>query len=158
MLHDDALTHRAKIEAAIRTAAHDGLPSQRKLSEGFEIVGVFGEIEFAVRSGLPLPLDQNILSDGGVDFIVPLRFTLDVKTACKAFNLIQEVGKVTPDIYVLAEFNWEGARVRLVGREWGAALRQAPTRDFGHGLINHFIPAFSLRPMAELFDRIVRVR
>ncbi len=46
---------------------------------------------------------------------MPLRFTVDVKTACKAFNLILEVGRVTADIYVLAEFNWEGERARLVG-------------------------------------------
>ena len=154
----EALAHRAKIEAASRTAAHDGLSSQRKLSEGFEIVGVFGEIEFALQAGLPLPLDQNILSDGGVDFVAPLRFTVDVKTARKAFNLIQEVGKIAADIYVLAEFDGESERARLVGWEWGAALRQAPTRDFGHGIVNHYIPASSLRPMAELFDRIVRVR
>jgi mannose/fructose/N-acetylgalactosamine-specific phosphotransferase system component IIB len=83
-MHYQVLTQWAKAEAASRTAIHDELSSQRKLSDGFES-------------------------------IAPLRFTVDVKTACKAFNLILEVGKVTADIYVLAEFNWEGERARLVG-------------------------------------------
>ncbi len=157
-MHYQALTQWAKAEAASRTAIHEGLSSQRKLSDGFESIGVLGEIEFAIQSGLALPLDQKIFSDGGVDFVAPLRFTVDVKTARKAFNLIQEVGKVAADIYVLTEFNWEGERARLVGWEWGAAVRQAPTRDFGHGIVSHYIPASDLRPMAELFDRIVRMR
>ena len=35
---------------------------------------------------------------------------------------------------------------------------EAAIRTAAHSLLNHFIPASSLRPMAELFDRIVRVR
>ena len=62
-MHYQALTQRAKAEAAGRTAIHDELSSQRKLSDGFESIDVLGEIECAIQSGLALPLDQKIFSD-----------------------------------------------------------------------------------------------
>ena len=62
-MHYQVLTQWAKAEAASRTAIHDELSSQRKLSDGFESIGVLGEIECAIQSGLALPLDPKIFSD-----------------------------------------------------------------------------------------------
>jgi hypothetical protein len=35
---------------------------------------------------------------------------------------------------------------------WGRVLKQAPTRDFGYGVMNHYIASEKLRPMSELND------
>ena len=67
------------------------------------------------------------------------RFVVDVKAANKPLNLIVEVGKVKAEtIYILARaIGLEGAQ--LLGWEWGRSLLQAPRRDFGYGVINHYI-------------------
>ena len=87
----------------------------------------------------------------GIDFLLPLYFTIDVKTAKKAYNLLLEEGKVLSDIYVLADYN--GGDTFLVGWEWGKILKQAPTKDFGYGVINHYIASEELRPMRELYNK-----
>ena len=55
------------------------------------------------------------------------------------------------DIYVLADYN-EGNSI-LLGWEWGKTLIQAPTKDFGYGVINHYIPAEDLRPISTIKER-----
>src|SRR3569833_1781749 len=91
----------AEIECAARKRLHDGHASRRALRDGYELVGLIGEIVFARANRQPLDLDRKPAGDGGMDFTVPLRFTVDVKTFRKPVHLIHEQGKVTSDIYVL---------------------------------------------------------
>jgi len=113
---------------------HSGHSSSRPLSEDYELVGLSGEFAFAEVCGLLPDLTVRPGGDKGVDFTVPLRFTVDVKTARKAGNLIHEQGKPMVDIYVLAEFDDEKKKATLVGWEYGRNLAKAPAKDFGYGV------------------------
>jgi hypothetical protein len=142
--------------ATRRAAIHDGHNSSRPLSEGYEDVGMAGEFAFGHFCGLMPDIGERPDGDGGVDFVVPLLFTVDVKTARKAFNLIHEHGKPFADLFVLAEY-FDGTRsASLVGWEYGKRLAAAPVRDFGYGVLNHYIPREELRPMDELAARLRR--
>ena len=132
-----------------RSDTHKDHASQRVLSEDYNVVGISGEAAFAEDFSLEVDKSIKPSGDNGIDFLLPLYFTVDVKTAKKAYNLLLEEGKVLSDIYVLADYN-EGDTF-LVGWEWGKILKQAPTKDFGYGVINHYISAEELRPMRELY-------
>lgn len=142
-------------EARQREALHKGQASSRPLSDDYEAVGLFGEFKFGAFSGIMPNLQPKPEGDSGIDFVMLMRFTLDVKTARKPKNLIHEKGKKFVDIYVLASYE-EDKSVKLLGWEWGAKLRKAPTKDFGYGVINHYIPAEKLRPMEELESKMVK--
>ena len=134
-----------------RSDSHIGHESQRILGENHDLVGVSGEAIFAKYFGLKMNDDIKPEGDDGVDFLLGLNFTVDVKTARKPYNLLLEVGKPVADIYVLADFN--DGDPYLLGWEWGKSLENAPSKDFGYGVINHYIPADKLRSMNELLNR-----
>ncbi len=144
-----------------RSGTHVGHKSQRILSQDYNLIGVCGEDAFADEFDLDIDDSIRPSGDKGVDFTINLMcghdlhnepFTVDVKTAKLPFNLLLEVGKPVVDIYVLADYN-EGDSI-LLGWSWGKVLSQAPSRDFGYGVINHYIPAEDLRPISELKERI----
>lgn len=144
-------------EADKRHVLHENHASSRPFSEGYEAIGMLGEWEFAKLVGVMPDCSLKPKGDEGVDFVVPLAFTVDVKTARKAFNLIHEQGKGFADIYVLAEYAEDGA-VSLLGWEWGSILSKAPTKDFGYGVINHYISREKLRPIGSLVARLMRLK
>jgi hypothetical protein len=110
-----------------RAALHQGHASSRPLSEGYERVGLAGEFAFGRFCGQMPDLSERPGGDAGVDFVVPLLYTVDVKTAKKANNLIHEAFKpMAADIYVLAEYV-EGDEAELVGWAWRSSLSSAPT-------------------------------
>lgn len=142
--------------AGRRAELHAGQASSRPLSENYEDVGIAGEFAFGQFCGLMPDLDERPDGDGGVDFVLPLLFTVDVKTARKAHNLIHEQGKPFADVFVLAEYFDATRNARLVGWEYGRKLAAAPVRDFGYGVLNHYIARSELRPMDELAARIAK--
>ena len=148
---------RLQAVAAQRGTLHREHASSRPLSEGYELVGLVGEAEFSRVAQMPMDLTRRPGGDGRVDFVVPLRFTVDVKTFRNPGNLIQEIGKVSADIYVLAKYHDDSRRAELLGWEWGSALVKAPTRDFGYGIVTHYIAREELRPMSSLLERIMRL-
>jgi hypothetical protein len=141
-------------EADSRHEAHKNHASSRPLSEGYELIGLLGEAKFGQLTGLMPDLERKLSGDNGIDFIIPLKFSVDVKTARKPKHLIQERGKISADIYVLAGYDETTKRVRLLGWEWGAELKRAPVKDFGYGIFNHYIPVDQLKPMEKLTKRI----
>jgi len=140
-----------------RSGTHVGHKSQRILSSDYNMVGVCGEDAFADEFGLKIDDSIKPAGDKGIDFTLSLPFTVDVKCAKLPFNLLLEVGKPVVDIYVLADyndsFNKELSSSILLGWEWGKVLAKSPTKDFGYGVINHYIPAEDLRPISELKER-----
>ena len=134
-----------------RTGSHIGHQSQRILGDNHDLVGVSGETIFAKYFGLKMNDDIKPEGDEGIDFLLGLNFSVDVKTARKPYNLLLEVGKPVADIYVLADFN--DGDPYLLGWHWGIILSQAPSKDFGYGVINHYIPVEELRSMNELLNR-----
>lgn len=139
-----------------REALHESHASSRPLSEGYERVGLLGEAEFALRYGLKFDREARPAGDKGVDFHVPISMTLDVKTARKPFNLIVEQGKVNAEIYVLAGID-DRDRVTFYGWQYGSVVRKAPVKDFGYGVMNHYIARENLREMNELEIRIATI-
>ncbi len=156
MSRDDLLLQVVSQEARDRHEAHKHHASSRPLSDDYELVGLLGEVAFGKLTGQMVDLERRLDGDKGIDFVVPLNFTVDVKTARKAFHLIHEEGKGLADIYVLAQYDDENKTAELLGWEWGAVLARAPVKDFGYGIKNHYISADKLKPMSELVKRINR--
>jgi hypothetical protein len=153
----DDLLDLLEIEAERRLELHVNSPGRRPLSEDYELVGLVGEAEFATTYDLPLNLRRLPGGDRGVDFVVPLAFSVDVKCFRKAINLIQEQDKVVADIYVLSEYSDIDRHARLLGWEYGSILARAPVKDFGYGIITHYIHRDYLRPMDDLGSRMMRL-
>jgi hypothetical protein len=158
MSDDDEVIQFLRIEGELRHQSHSGQDSSRPLSKDYELVGLVGEVAFSHMFGLPVNWHRNPGGDGRIDFVIPLGFTVDVKCARQAIHLIEEVGKVTADIYVLAQYNEVNTSATLLGWEWGSTLRAAPHKDFGYGIVNHYIHKDNLRPMSWLTNRIARVQ
>ncbi len=142
-------------EATERENIHAHHSSSRPLSEDYELVSLIGEAAFAGAFHLPLDLGRKPGGDGGADFVIPLAFRVDVKTARKPVHLIVEKGKVAADIYVLAQYIEDTKTARLLGWEWGAVLSKAPVKDFGYGIVNHYIHQSALRPISSLMSRVM---
>lgn len=141
-------------QAANRQLQHRELGS-RGDGDIHEVMGMIGEIEFGKFSGLCPDFDLKPKGDDGVDFVVPLNFTLDVKTFRNAQNLLHRKGKPFADIYVLAEYSEATDEATLIGWEWGAALARVPVRCFGvEDIHNHYIHRDRLRPMSDLKRRL----
>ena len=102
-------------------------------------------------------MSRRLRGDGGIDNVLIFNgvpHVVDVKTARLPFNLIVEVGKVKPKtIYILAGYSDEHKNAVALGWEWGIKLLRAPTKDFGYGVINHYIPRENLRGIDELLRK-----
>ena len=46
----------------------------------------------------------------------------------------------------------------LLGWEWGRKLENSPSKDFGYGVINHYIPRAELRPLDDLNQHLLKFR
>jgi hypothetical protein len=146
------------ILAAKRTESHnDRHEKHRAIVGNCDDIGLLGEVAFGDFSGVcpDFSFDRHE-GDGGVDFVIPLLYTVDVKTAEAGRNLIHRQDKpVAADIYVLADNH--GDHATLVGWVWKSQFERAEVRDLGHGIPSRFISRDKLRPMSELGSRIWRV-
>jgi hypothetical protein len=138
-------------EARMRHVVHLGQNSSRPLSSDYELIGLVGEVQAEQDFGLKR--NNRILrnGDGRSDCILPNGYTVDWKVARKAFNLIIEVGKSYADINVLGQYREDADHcwVEWRGWEYGFYMALQPSRDFGYGVINHFMRAEKLRSMTE---------
>ena len=154
----DQLTIEA--EADRRHRLHESHPTHRPLSDGYELVGLKGEEEFARVFGGVVDLSSKPGGDGGQDAAVRLRttrrFPVDVKTSRKPIHLPVEFGKVkTGTIYVLAAYSDATKRARLLGWATADDLLAAPVRELTEGIKSHAIHVADLRDIQELLDRRV---
>ena len=155
-IDDPLLKEWLALEAEQRTKLHEGEAGQRKMSENYDLVGMAGEAEFSRLTGVALNWHRGKGGDNGIDFVVPLRFTVGIKTARKPYYLICEEDKIVADIYVLAQY-FDDGRAELLGWTYGHVLKRAPLKDFG-GIMNRAIRCEDLKPMSELLERIMRLR
>jgi hypothetical protein len=140
-----------------RNGLHKDQQSSRPLSKDYELIGICGEAAFSAATGIPIDLTSRVDGDKGIDFTTPVG-TVDVKTARKPYYLAVEQGKVIADIYVLAQYDDETRRARLLGWEYGSAFRNLPTRGFGFGIISHYKDVKHLRFIGELIALIQGAR
>jgi hypothetical protein len=127
----------------------------RKLAPDNELKGIIGEAEFA--KAYDQPMNWAVAGDGGIDFTVPLAFKFNVKCAEIPKYLIHEYGKVVADIYVLGKYLKAEKRCKFLGWETGEKLRAAPFKDFGYGIINHYIAREELRDMDDIDQRVMHL-
>ena len=139
--------------AKAREELHSNHASSRPLSKDYDLLGVLGEIAMSLRYGVPFDAKLRPAGDGGRDVLLPMKFITDVKIARTPGNLIVEQGKVKAQLYVLGRHN-EGTLPTLLGWETRAAVLAAPVKDFGYGILNHYIPADRLRSMEHLDRRV----
>jgi hypothetical protein len=138
-----------------RHSLHRNHSTSRPLSNDYEVVGLAGEYAFHDIFSVMADWSVRPEGDGGIDFKIG-KISIDVKTARKPGNLIVEIGTVPADILILA--GWNDPVVSLLGWEYGEVVLKSPERDFGYGIINHYIPARNLRPMGDLLNGINRWR
>lgn len=145
--------------ASLRTSSHDDrAATHNAIVADCDDIGIRGELAFGEFSGLcpDLSFDRKG-GDGGVDFVVPLLYTIDVKAAKGRRNLIYRTDKpLNADIYVLADV--EDGRATLAGWAWKGQLERAEVRDLGHGIESRLVPRDQLRPMADLEARLWKTR
>jgi hypothetical protein len=134
-----------------RDVAHERHASSRKLSEDYDALGIFGECKFAFEFGLQVDKHLRLGGDNGIDFHTRAG-TVDVKTARKPFNLLVEQTKVASaaDILVLCQFLGFTVEPVLLGWAYREEVADSPVRDFGYGILNHYVPAAELRDIETL--------
>ena len=136
--------------ASVRMRIHSKHATSRPLSSDYEFIGLIGEYQFMVFSGLTMDISTRPDGDNGCDFRSRVG-TIDVKTARKAFNLLRESGKKHSKILVLASYSDSTKRASLLGWEYDEKMLLCPKKDFGYGILNYYKPAKLLRPMHELY-------
>lgn len=151
-----------------RNAVFAHMKRNRPLGKDYENVGLCGEWEFGKFCGM-MP-NTRPGPDGGIDFELPVVFTVDVKTSRKGDKLLVEAGKVKADIYVLAHYTeeeqvdleartvWEVGSAKLVGWAFATQLKAREPYNTGRGIINYCMQADELRPMSELARMMGRVK
>ena len=135
--------------ASEREKLHKNHVSSRPLSKDYEYIGLKGEERFSEEFSMPMDEKLRPGGDGGRDFS-SYKDIVDVKTAWKAYNLIVEEGKVISDIYVLAKYIDDTDEAELLGWAYKREVLDAPVRDFGYGIINHYILKDELHPIQSL--------
>lgn len=121
-------------------------------------LGFLGELAFAAFSNqFPDTNRYEGGNDKGIDFVIPLRFTVDVKFSRRNQLLVRE-GRVSADIYVLAHHPdpiGDDTIPELVGWTWGHLVSAKPLQESpwgGH--MNHVLEATELKPMGDLKARL----
>ena len=132
-----------------REKIHENHASSRPLSDDYEYVGLKGEEQFAKEFDLELDRELRPGGDKGIDFITIVG-RIDVKTARKPYNLIVEEDKVKADIYVLAIYRDYDDDAVLLGWAFKDEVLNAPVKDFGYGIMNHYISRKELHPIEAL--------
>jgi hypothetical protein len=133
-----------------RRAIHRNHKSSRELSATYQEVGMAGELAFAAWSDHPMDKTKRPRGDKW-DFLIN-DWRIDVKTTSNDYAvsyLLVELGKIRNDLYVLARYEGDGL-VTLLGYTTADEVAEAPYRDFGRGLTNHYLQPHQLRPMRLL--------
>lgn len=130
-----------------RAFNHSRAPTSADISRNE--LGQMAEFEFAKLSGIMPDIADRPNGDGGVDFFVPVRMSVDVKTTStpNPSYLLVESAKVNADIYVLF------ARTRPIGWATAETVKSFPVSVLKRGP-SHFVPVERLRPLSELLNRI----
>lgn len=145
--------------AEVRSRMHRNDKSRRALSEDYDLIGLLGQWEFSLRSGLPMDLGIRHEGDQGINFISPAGQSISVATYRKPLNLLREAEKPTADIHVLAKVNDDLTGAELVGWEYDRIMLLCPVKTRrGHEVQNHTMPARDLRPIEQLLDMIQEER
>lgn len=152
---DDFFNQQAESIGKRRTELHTGQASQTLRGKNTDQIAMKGEFFFAKTTGMMPNLKEKIAGDSGIDFIVAIMMTLDVKTSRIGDRLLHKAGKPTADLYVLVHYIEAIDDCEYVGWTTRQFLLNKEPRDTGCGIINHEVLAGELRPIEELLRRMV---
>ena len=122
-----------------------------------DIIGMAGELAFGKRYSLQVDKSIRPNGDGHVDFRVVMNngntFTIDIKTAIKAYNLLikeREINKCAI-VLVLAQYDPANGEVCFLGWRTKGFMKTMPKKVFSFlGITSHFCPRDQLNSMEEL--------
>lgn len=157
----EALIREAERTAEERERLHDGDPGGRQLTKNTHLSGLLGEIAFGKMIGMMPDFSKKRSGDGGIDFTVPLVFTMDVKSRKRIKNggefymLVEEAKVDDSDIYICAVLHDDMRGADPIGWQWAKAVKKFPVGVLRDGIRNHQVPVNGgLRPIRELQDRL----
>lgn len=144
-------------EAKMRHNAHDGQASSRPFSENYQLLGIAGEVAFSRDFDLERKKEILPRGDGRFDFRVG-RLTIDPKVARNPKYLFREVDKQYSAILVQGGFQEDGDSCYIIweGWEFSELMLEEPTKDFGHGVVNHYKRVSDLRDMLSLRELLAK--
>ena len=123
-------------------------------------IGLRGELEFAQMFNVCPNLKLKRRGDSGIDFVIPLQFSIDVKTAKYRelgndllVTVRNDEGRSKPDIYVLYVLSQDESYLECRGWQWRTFVEKQRSYDTGRGLINYVVWAKDLKPISELEKR-----
>ena len=122
-----------------------------------DIISMAGELAFGKRYSLQVDKSIRPNGDGHVDFRVVMNngntFTIDIKTAIKAYNLLikeREINKCAI-VLVLAQYDPANGEVCFLGWRTKGFMKTMPKKVFSFlGITSHFCPRDQLNSMEEL--------
>lgn len=127
--------------------------------EDRHVIGLLGEMAFAIYADLEIDTELVGWSDGGVDFEVVIEGverTVDVKTSRKdPYALPVKEWRVESGYYVLAHLESaledmsEGVTVNLVGTATEEMILDADRKETKFGHYNYEVPVSSLNPIPD---------
>ena len=138
-----------------RQNAHpNGTPRYHKDPNLEDIIGMAGELAFGKRYSLNVDKSIRPNGDGHVDFRAIKNsgdtFTIDIKTAIKAYNLLikeWEIDKCA-SVLVLAQYDPANEEVSLLGWQTKRFMKTMPKQIFSSlGIVNYFCHRDKLRSM-----------
>ena len=128
--------------------------ANRVWSEDYVRVWLAGEIALSEFTKVLPVFESKFYGDGGEDshiFIEGKRFTINVKTSKKPYNLVAEPNRNKADIYCLARYFAETDRAMLLGWQWSSVIHKAPIKKLNEvGVDLHTLPQHELRDMEIL--------
>ncbi|MCJ7506443.1 hypothetical protein MUP05_08265 [Candidatus Bathyarchaeota archaeon] len=119
------------------------------------LVGCAGEIAFWRDFKIQPHWALHSSGDQGVDFPTVIG-TVDVKTFRVPIHLLVTAGKrYYSDIYVLASYDDETKKAKLLGWAWWRELEKVKPKDIGgFGVMSHYIRANKLHSIKKLHNLI----
>lgn len=148
-------TETLRLIADARTRIHCKDASHRPLAAEHDLIGLLGQREFSIASGLPMDISVRRQGDGRVNFTTKAGTTINVSTYRNPVHLLREADKPGADIHVLAGISESLETVCLIGWELDKVMLLTPKKTLpGYEILNHIMPAHALHSMSELYKII----